>query len=111
MPYAATSAQPAHASGTFDLGDGLTDIGWFDEDGQPMTPEAWEFAEGRLLACRRVCQCGDGSLDATLLLEWAAGLYWHASQLGTPSVLSQEQLGDVVEQVGRLAYGTKRGSE
>ena len=24
MPYAATSAQPAHASGTFDLGDGLT---------------------------------------------------------------------------------------
>ena len=24
MPYSATSAQPAHASGTFDLGDGLT---------------------------------------------------------------------------------------
>ena len=50
------------------LGDGLTDIGWFDEKGTPMTEAAWRFAEGRLLACRRICAGKDGQLDATLLL-------------------------------------------
>ena len=53
--------------GLADLGEGLTDIGWFDEKGTPMNDEAWQFAEGRLLACRRVCRC-EGALDATLLL-------------------------------------------
>jgi len=54
--------------GSVDLGDSLADIGWFDETGAAMTPEAWDFAEGRLLACRRLCRHDQGFLDATLML-------------------------------------------
>lgn len=56
--------------------------------------------------------CGasiDAAVDATELLEWACSLYWHAAQIGTPSVLSEEQLGDVMEQVQRLSYGSIEG--
>jgi L-fuculose-phosphate aldolase len=56
--------------------------------------------------------CGaslDKAVEGTELLEWASSLYWHASQLGRPSVLSPEHLGDVMEQVQKLSYGVKRG--
>jgi L-fuculose-phosphate aldolase len=56
--------------------------------------------------------CGtglDSAVEATLLLEWACSLYWHASQVGEPSVLSDEQLADVAAQVQRLSYGAARG--
>jgi len=33
---------------------GVPDTGWFDETGNEMTPERWNFAEGRLLALRRI---------------------------------------------------------
>jgi L-fuculose-phosphate aldolase len=52
--------------------------------------------------------CGpglDAAVEATFLLEWACSLYWHAKQVGEPSVLTQEQLADVTTQVGRLGYG------
>ncbi|MEA2468816.1 MAG: L-fuculose-phosphate aldolase [Thermoleophilaceae bacterium] len=55
--------------------------------------------------------CGtglDSAVEATLLLEWACSLYWHASQVGEPSVLSDEQLADVAAQVQRLSYGAAR---
>ena len=55
--------------------------------------------------------CGtelDSAVEATFLLEWACSLYWHASQLGEPSVLSDEQLADVAAQVQRLSYGAAR---
>src|ERR1700712_3415527 len=71
--------------------------------------------DGRTAALMRnhgALTCGpslEAAVEATRLLEWAAGLYWHASQLGTPAVLSDDQLGDVVQQVQRLSYGTKRG--
>ena len=45
------------------------------------------------------------AVDATFLLEWACELYWNASQIGTPSVLDDEQLADVAKQVQRLGYG------
>jgi L-fuculose-phosphate aldolase len=45
------------------------------------------------------------AVEATFLLEWACQLYWNASQIGEPSVLSGEQLADVATQVGRLGYG------
>ncbi len=54
--------------GVSELGHGLTDIAWFDEKGDAMSDEAWQFSEGRLLACRRVCPHPQGQLDATLLL-------------------------------------------
>jgi L-fuculose-phosphate aldolase len=55
--------------------------------------------------------CGtglDSAVEATLLLEWACSLYWHASQIGSPSVLSDDQLADVAAQVQRLGYGVAR---
>ena len=55
--------------------------------------------------------CGTGlesEVEATFLLEWACSLYWHASQLGEPAVLSDEQLADVAAQVQRLSYGVAR---
>jgi L-fuculose-phosphate aldolase len=56
--------------------------------------------------------CGtglDAALDATFLLEWACDLYWHARQIGEPSVLTDEELAAVATQVGRLNYGGAGG--
>lgn len=67
--------------------------------------------EGHTAALMRnhgTLNCGpslDAALDGAFLLEWACSLYWHASQLGEPAVLSEEQLADVAAQVGRLGYG------
>jgi L-fuculose-phosphate aldolase len=56
------------------------------------------------------CGAGlDAAVDATFLLEWACGLYWHASQVSEPSVLTDEQLADVAAQVQRLGYGGTNG--
>jgi L-fuculose-phosphate aldolase len=56
--------------------------------------------------------CGtglDSAVEATFLLEWACSLYWHASQIGEPSVLSEQQLADVATQVQQLNYGGVSG--
>jgi L-fuculose-phosphate aldolase len=56
------------------------------------------------------CGAGlDAALDATFLLEWACSLYWHAKQIGDPSVLTDEQLADVMSQIQRLDYGATHG--
>ncbi len=34
--------------------NGVPDTSWFDETGAEMTPDRWQFAEGRLLALRRI---------------------------------------------------------
>jgi L-fuculose-phosphate aldolase len=70
--------------------------------------------EGHTAALMRnhgTLNCGaslDAALDGALLLEWACSLYWHASQLGEPAVLTDEQLTDVAAQVQRLGYGAAR---
>jgi L-fuculose-phosphate aldolase len=70
--------------------------------------------DGRTAALMRnhgTLNCGaslDAALDGALLLEWACSLYWHASQLGEPAVLGEEQLADVAAQVQRLGYGVAR---
>jgi glycogen operon protein len=66
-------------------GDGLNDISWFDEKGTPMTDEAWQFSEGRLLVCRRICPAASGDLECTLLLLNAASEP-HAFTLPTPAI-------------------------
>ncbi|MES2832924.1 MAG: glycogen debranching protein GlgX [Pseudomonadota bacterium] len=38
----------------------VLDISWFDESGNEMTPENWEFDEGRLLALRRIAPIDRG---------------------------------------------------
>jgi len=51
--------------------DGIPDTSWFDETGNEMTPERWSFAEGRLLALRRIARSDDTRPDryaASLLL-------------------------------------------
>ena len=51
----------------------------------------------------------DVAVENALLLEWACGLYWHAASVGTPRVLSEDELSDVVAQVQRLNYGRTSG--
>jgi L-fuculose-phosphate aldolase len=48
------------------------------------------------------------AVDSTLLLEWACNVYWHAAALGTPRVLSQDQLDDVVRAFVERQYGKKQ---
>ena len=68
--------------------------------------------EGRLAALMQnhgTLNCAaslDAAIDGAFLLEWACSLYWHAKQIGEPSVLSEEQLADVAAQVQRLSYGS-----
>ena len=71
--------------GRTDLGGGLHDIGWFDEKGAPMTGDAWNFTEGRLLACRRAGPYAEHLLEATLLLLNGASTT-HTFTLPPPSL-------------------------
>jgi isoamylase len=53
----------------------VPDISWFDESGTEMTPEKWDFPEGRLLALRRITlsekesNVGDRAAASLLLLN------------------------------------------
>lgn len=51
----------------------------------------------------------DTAVELTLLLEWACTLYWRARAIGEPSVLSEQELADVVTQVQRRGYGQTHG--
>lgn len=42
-------------------------------------------------------------------LEWLAALYWRARQLGSPRILTQEELDDVRRQLDRLDYAEAGG--
>jgi L-fuculose-phosphate aldolase len=48
----------------------------------------------------------EAAVRATELLEWAAGVYWRASLVGTPRVLGPDQLQAVVEAAVSRGYGT-----
>jgi glycogen operon protein len=64
-----TLHQPRFYTGTTEVAPGLMDASWFDEAGNPMTPDMWQFAEGRMLTLRRVAQAEPGGpVSATLLL-------------------------------------------
>ncbi len=54
--------------GGADLRPGLNDIAWFDQHGQPMTPDAWNEPEARTLMLRRAVAAADGSVDVILLM-------------------------------------------
>ena len=70
--------------------------------------------EGRTAALMKnhgTLNCGaslEAAIEGALLLEWACSLYWHAVQIGEPSVLSEDQLADVARQVQELGYGAAR---
>jgi glycogen operon protein len=60
---------PRFYTGHTEVLPGLMDASWFDEAGTGMTPEMWQFAEGRMLSLRRVAQAEPGGpVSATLLL-------------------------------------------
>jgi len=46
--------------------------------------------------------------ESALLLEWACGVYWHASALGPPRVLEPQQQQAVVSAVLERGYGEVR---
>ena len=70
-----------------------------------------EALEGHSAALMRshgaVCVGGDvdGATEATLLLEWACTVYWHARALGEPHVLTDDEVNDVVAAVTERGYG------
>ena len=71
---AARNAMPALNSSRFPRSNtrvtqGIADIGWFDETGSDMTPDRWHFAQGRLLALRRVAGDAHGVSASLLLLN------------------------------------------
>jgi len=51
-----------------ELAPGLTGVAWFDMDGQMMTPEGWEYPEGRVLGLRRAVASANGRIQVSLLL-------------------------------------------
>jgi L-fuculose-phosphate aldolase len=53
----------------------------------------------------------EAAVRATELLEWAAGVYWRASLIGTPRVLGAEQLQAVLDAAIAREYGTVRPVE
>lgn len=46
--------------------------------------------------------------DRAVLLEWLCTLFFNARQLGTPRILSEDELAAVREQSARLRYGSQR---
>ena len=47
----------------------------------------------------------DAALEASLLLEWACGVYWHARAIGEPRVLDAAQRDAVVRAAVERGYG------
>jgi L-fuculose-phosphate aldolase len=47
----------------------------------------------------------DGAVELSRLLEWACTLYWRASLIGKPAVMTAEQLQDVLSMVQERSYG------
>jgi L-fuculose-phosphate aldolase len=48
-----------------------------------------------------------GAVAATELLEWASSVYWHASQIGEPRILSEADQAAVIEAVVARGYGQR----
>ena len=67
--------------------------------------------EGRSAALMQnhgaVCFAGDchAATELALLLEWACEVYWRASAIGDPRVLSEDELAGVVLAVSERGYG------
>jgi L-fuculose-phosphate aldolase len=47
----------------------------------------------------------DGAVELSRLLEWACTLYWRASMIGKPAVMTADQLQDVLSVVQERSYG------
>jgi L-fuculose-phosphate aldolase len=47
----------------------------------------------------------EAAVEATLLLEWACGVYWRARALGEPRLLDDAAMGAVADTITRRGYG------
>ena len=45
------------------------------------------------------------AVEATVLLEWACGVYWRAAAVGEPRVLSKDAMGAVASTIAERGYG------
>ncbi|RTZ45623.1 glycogen debranching enzyme GlgX [Candidimonas sp. SYP-B2681] len=71
-----TSLRRAHPSlrlarfedGNYQVLPGVPRVAWYDLDGSLMSPEAWDYPEGRVLGFRRACTTTDGKVELALLL-------------------------------------------
>jgi L-fuculose-phosphate aldolase len=50
----------------------------------------------------------DAAVEATLLLEWACGVYWRAAAVGSPRVLDDAAMGAVAATIAERGYGRLR---
>jgi L-fuculose-phosphate aldolase len=76
--------------------------------------EALEGRTAALMASHGAVTLGadvEGAVEASLLLEWACTVYWRASALGTPRVLSEEERQAVVAAAAERSYGEVRPAE
>jgi L-fuculose-phosphate aldolase len=72
------------------------------------TLEALEGRSGALMSNHgAIVYAADApaAVESALLLEWACGVYWHASALAPPRVLDEEQQHAVVSAVLERGYG------
>jgi glycogen operon protein len=53
--------------GEHEIAEGMNDIAWFDERGEPLSPHAWQNPEARALAVRRASLAADGQPDVVLM--------------------------------------------
>jgi isoamylase len=63
----------------------VRDIEWFDENGDVMRPEDWQYTEGRLLCVRRAARLDDARAEVSLLLTNSTPDA-HAFQLPQPQL-------------------------
>jgi isoamylase len=54
--------------GEKELAPGLADMSWFDQHGQPISEEAWNNPEERIIVLRRAERNDDGAISAVTLL-------------------------------------------
>lgn len=54
-------------------GTDINDLEWWDEQGQPLSPDDWNNPEGRALVMRRARQLEDGRIEGMTLLLNASG--------------------------------------
>jgi L-fuculose-phosphate aldolase len=52
----------------------------------------------------------ESAVSGAIELEWLASIYYHAILCGTPSILSDDQLGAVRDRVRQLRYGVEAGA-
>jgi L-fuculose-phosphate aldolase len=50
------------------------------------------------------------AVENSLLLEWAASVYWHAAAIGTPRALDEHQRQAVLDTVLERGYGQTRSA-